>query len=231
MVRSSRDAGRTWTDATRLPDGILGPIKNKPVKLPDGTVIASSSTESTDRPSRWRVHFERSADDGRTWTKVVPPADAGAIDAIQPSILIHSGGRLQAVGRTRAERVFETWSTDGGKTWTPLALTALPNPSAGTDAVTLRDGRHLLVYNHTPRGRSPLNVAVSSDGKRWDAALVLEHEPGEYSYPAIIQSADGLVHITYTWKRQRIKHVVLDPASLKAEPMPGGIWPSETRRP
>ena len=106
-----------------------------------------------------------------------------------------------------------------------MSLTALPNPSSGTDAVTLRDGRHLLVYNHTPKGRSPLNVAVSRDGKAWEAALVLESEPGEYSYPAVIQTPDGRVHITYTWKRQRVKHVVVDPAQLKPVPMADGTWP------
>ena len=227
MIRSSRDSGRTWGDGTRLPDGILGPIKNKPVSLSDGAIVASSSTESHERPSKWRVHFERSVDGGRTWTMASPsrPTEGSEIDAIQPSILMHPGGRLEAVGRTRAEHVFETWSTDGGKTWTPIALTALPNPSSGIDAVTLRDGRHLIVYNHTTRGRSPLNVAISNDGRRWEAALVLESEPGEYSYPAVIQGADGLVHITYTWRRRRIKHVVIDPATLKAIPMPDGKWP------
>ena len=80
--------------------------------------------------------------------------------------------------------------------------------------MTLKDGRQLIVYNHTPKGRSPLNVAVSRDGKAWEAALVLESEPGEYSYPAVIQAADGRIHITYTWKRQRVKHVVVDPAKL-----------------
>jgi predicted neuraminidase len=121
--------------------------------------------------------------------------------------------------------VFETWSEDGGQSWTPVALTSLPNPSAGTDATTLRDGRHLIVYNHTEKGRSPLNVAVSRDGKAWDAALVLESEPGEYSYPAVIQASDGKVHITYTWKRQRVRHVVVDPARLTSVPMTGGAWP------
>jgi predicted neuraminidase len=81
--------------------------------------------------------------------------------------------------------------------------------------VTLRDGRHLIVYNHTAEGRTPLNVAVSREGTSWDPLLVLEREPGEYSYPAVIQTADGLVHVTYTWKRERIKHVIIDPASLK----------------
>jgi len=231
MVRSSRDGGRTWSDAKRLPSGILGPIKNKPVTLSDGAIVASSSTESVERPSKWRVHFERSADGGRTWTATSPLGSAGGreIDAIQPSVLFHPGGQLEAVGRTRAGRVFETWSTDGGRTWTPMTLSVLPNPSSGIDAVTLRDGRHLIVYNHTERGRSPLNVALSVDGKAWDAALVLESEAGEYSYPAVIQTSDGLVHVTYTWKRQRIKHVVIDPAALTPVPMPDGRWPKELR--
>ena len=227
MVRRSTDNGRTWSDAQRLPDGILGPVKNKPVRLPDGTIVSSSSTESEDQPSRWLVHFERSADAGASWTVSMPPpsADGSRIDAIQPSILVLPGGRLRALGRTRSGRVFETTSADGGRAWTPIALTALPNPSAGTDAVTLRDGRHLIVYNHTPKGRTPLNVSISRDGSGWEAALVLESDPGEYSYPAVIQASDGLVHITYTWKRQRIKHVVVDPARLTSAPMPDGKWP------
>jgi predicted neuraminidase len=217
MVRTSVDEGRTWSAARRLPDGILGPIKNKPVRLSDGTVIAPSSTETPETPSTWRIHFERTRDAGTTWSVTRPPAAAvgSAIEAIQPSILTHAGGRLQAVGRTRSGRVFETWSEDAGLTWTPVTLTDLPNPSAGTDAVTLKDGRHLLVYNHTPKGRTPLNVAVSRDGRTWQNAHVLESEPGEYSYPAVIQTADGLVHITYTWRRERIKHVVIDPATFK----------------
>jgi predicted neuraminidase len=228
MRRRSRDAGRTWSDAERLPDGILGPIKNKPVRLADGTVLSPTSTETPEKPSKWRVHFERSADGGQSWTVVRPPDQPGAppIDAIQPSILLHPNGRLQALGRSRSQRLFETWSEDGGKTWSAVALTALPNPSAGTDAVTLRDGRHLLVYNHTPKGRTPLNIAVSRDGKTWDAALVLENEPGEYSYPAVIQTSDGLVHVTYTWKRQRIRHAVVDPAKLQPVPLDDGNWPA-----
>jgi predicted neuraminidase len=237
MVRTSRDAGRTWSDARRLPGDVLGPIKNKPVRLSDGSILSGSSTESPTRPalavasagqpSTWRVHFERSVDAGATWTVVRPAAssDGREIDAIQPSILIHPGERLQALGRSRSGRVFETWSSDRGRTWTALALTALPNPNSGIDALTLRDGRHLIVYNHTREGRSPLNVALSRDGRTWDAALVLEHEPGEYSYPAVIQAADGRVHITYTWRRRRIKHVAIDPGKLTALPMADGTWP------
>jgi alpha-L-rhamnosidase len=115
-----------------------------------------------------------------------------------------------------------------------MGLTGLPNPSSGTDAVTLADGRQLLVYNHNPnyKGRSPLNVALSDDGKGWLAAAVLEDDPThpQYSYPAVIQTADGLVHITYTWRRERIKHVVLDPAKLKTEPIVEGQWPASIVR-
>jgi predicted neuraminidase len=220
VVRTSADEGRTWSNARRLPDGILGPVKNKPVRLPDGSIVSPSSTETPQTPSTWRVHFERTRDSGATWSVSRPPERAAGapIDAIQPSILMHADGRLQALGRTRSGRLFETWSADRGQTWMPVSLIDLPNPSAGTDAVTLTDGRHVLVYNHTAKGRTPLNVAITRDGQKWEAALVLESEPGEYSYPAIIQTADGLVHVTYTWRRQRIKHVVIDPAKLKIQP-------------
>jgi alpha-L-rhamnosidase len=177
--------------------------------------------------------MERTTDLGKTWTKVRPPAGEPPIDAIQPSVLVHEGGRLQALGRTRTGRIFETWSRDNGATWSPVTLTEMPNPNSGTDAVTLRDGRQLLVYNHNPmnKGRTPLNVAVSTDGKKWQAALVLEDSLiGQYSYPAVIQSSDGLVHITYTWRRERIKHVVLDPAKLKTiGEIVAGVWPAKAQ--
>jgi len=216
MAMTSRDGGKSWTDQRRLPNGVLGPIKNKPVRLADGTVVSGSSTESTGSPSVWRVHFERSEDKGRTWSIVKPAAatTGSEPDAIQPAILVHRDGRLQAVGRSRSQRIFETWSNDRGKTWTPLAFLSLPNPNSGLDAVTLRDGRHVIVYNHTTQGRTPLNLTVSRDGATWSAPVVLESEPGEYSYPAVIQTSDGMVHVTYTWKRERIKHVVIDPARL-----------------
>jgi predicted neuraminidase len=125
--------------------------------------------------------------------------------------------------------VFEITSADDGKTWGPMSLLSLPNPNAGTDAVTLADGRHLIVYNHTARGRSPLNVAISTNGRDWQAAAVLETQPGEYSYPAVIQSDDQLVHVTYTWKRQRIKHVVLDPKQFKSVPIVDSKWPDDVK--
>lgn len=220
MVKTSTDGGRTWSAAMRQPSPILGPIKNKPVILKDGSWLSASSTEGT--PSGWRSHFELSRDRGRTW-EFIGPIDKGpsGLEAIQGGILFHRDGRLQALLRTRNGVLAATWSGDDGRNWSPLAPGGLPNPNSGIDAITLKDGRHLLVYNHsappaeTPAigPRYPLNVALSSDGTDWRMVLTLEDAPlpNGYAYPAVIQASDGLVHITYTWNRERIKHVVIDP--------------------
>jgi len=221
MLITSTDHGKTWSEPKKLPDGIVGPIKNKPVRLANGDLLCPTSSEH----AGWRVHMERTADLGKTWSKTEPLNNGKAIAAIQPSILIHSDTRLQALGRSKQGRIWQSWSNDAGITWSPMTLIDLPNPNSGTDAVTLSDGRHLLVYNHISKGRSPLNVAISEDGKSWQAALILEDQAGEYSYPAVIQANNGSVHITYTWKRQRIKHVVLDPAKLKLVKIRDGKWP------
>jgi len=236
-LRTSADGGETWSAARRLPAGILGPIKNKPVESPAGDILCPASTETPEQPSRWSVHFERSSDQGASWEKIGPVNDGVAIQAIQPSILFLGGDRLLALGRSRQDRVFQIRSEDGGRTWGEMTLGSLPNNNSGTDAVTLADGSHLIVYNHvagTPGEwggrRTPLNLAASRDGSTWSAGLVLEDAPGEYSYPAIIQTGDGLVHITYTWNRRKVRHVVVDPTKLSLEPIVDGVWPAGKHR-
>jgi predicted neuraminidase len=162
--------------------------------------------------------MELSADRARTWTKTEPLNTGDQLGAIQPTVLPHVGGPVQILCRSRQGRIAESWSEDRGLTWGPLSLTDLPNPNSGIDAVVLADGRSLLVYNHATRGRALLNVALSTDGRTWHRVLDLEDQPGEYSYPAVIQAPDGLVHVTYTYRRQSIKHVVLDPKKLDSSP-------------
>ena len=229
MLTTSMDGGTTWSLPRRLPEGIDGPVKNKPIRLDNGDLLCGSSTEC----DGWKVHFERTSDAGLSWIRIGPINDGVEIGAIQPSILQHGPDRLQAIGRSRQGKLWECWSDDHGQTWGPMSLTDLPNPNAGADAVTLHDGRHILIYNHTirgddhPRAREMLNVAVSDDGSNWKAAAVLEREDeSEFSYPAVIQTTDGLVHVTYTWKRRRIRHVVLDPDRFILRHVHHGRWPN-----
>ena len=242
MVTTSADDGRTWSKPRRLPDGVLGPIKNKPVVLSNGAWLSGASSETSDN---WRVHFELSRDSGQTWERVGPVDKGAGFQAIQPTILTLPGGMIEALCRTQQGVIAMTWSADGGRTWTPLAATELPNPNSGFDAVRLVDGRLLLVYNHSAHfpnwsghgNRFPLDVAISADGIEWKHMFTLENGPSDlgtpiqtspptaaqeldafgdrgFSYPAVIQTSDGLVHITYTWNRRMIKHVVVDPRRL-----------------
>jgi len=221
MLMTSTDNGRTWSKPRRLPEGQVGPVRNKPVQWPDGSLLCGSSTE--DRG--WRVHLEWTPDLGTTWARTGPLNDGKTLGLIQPTILRWPSGRTQILCRSKQDRIYESWMGEQWRIWKPMTATSLPNPNSAIDAVMLKDGRALLVYNHTPKDRSPLNVVVSRDGQHWQAVAILENEPGEYSYPAVIQSRDGRVHITYTWKRQRIKHVVLDPARLQPRDILEGRWP------
>jgi predicted neuraminidase len=225
----STDNGKSWSEPTRFQDDIWGPIRNKAIRLSDGRLLCPSSTEN----NGWRVHMEWTYDLGETWSRTPALNNGDLLSAIQPTILIHPNEKLQMLCRTRTHRIFSAWSNDKGETWTKLEATDLPNNNSGIDAVTLQDGRHLLVYNHIDRSkfqgkRNLLHVAISDDGINWEAVGMLENDQDldhEYSYPAIIQSEDGLVHITYTWRRELIKHVVIDPDKINADPIENGIWP------
>lgn len=225
MVIESEDEGETWSAPRRLPEGIFGPIKNKPIELAEGFIVSPSSTE--DRG--WRVHVEVSRDGGETWRASDPLNDGRAVAAIQPSVLRRPDGTLSLLCRSRQGVIIASRSDGDPFLWSPVEATTLPNPDSGIDAVTLQDGRVLLVYNHSSMGRTPLNVAVSSDGETWQAAAVLENEPGEFSYPAVVQGDEGRVHIAYTWNRRRIRYVCLDSARLDPQPFSEGAWPQEER--
>jgi alpha-L-rhamnosidase len=228
-VARSKDGGRTWSDKEPLPEGFLGPIKNKP-ELVGNRLLCGSSTEN----NGWRFHMEiLDLSDGAWKTgkpvkelvwKYVPVESTTAtktddeqphpIDCIQPSILKLGDGRLQVLMRTHNAKLATSFSSDGGDTWTPVTLSEVENNQSGTDAVTLRNGRHALIYNNfetlpmTPKGvRTPVSIALSDDGITWRHVLTLEDSPiDQYSYPAIIEGRDGTLHVTYTWRRQRVAY-------------------------
>lgn len=215
-VIRSKDGGKTWSRREPLNENYLGPVKNKPI-LSKGRLIAPTSIEK----GGWRLYFEYSDDMGKTWKRTeYVTADEG-VKAIQPAIMKLKDGRLAAVARTRSEHVGITYSSDNGLTWSKLKLIDTPNNNSGLDAVTLKDGRHVMICNEkpVPKGikngkglRTPLSLMISEDGENWKHWITLEDSPvSQYSYPSIIQSADGNLHCIYTWRRQRIKHVEVKP--------------------
>jgi predicted neuraminidase len=210
MVRTSTDNGKTWTSTERLPEGISGPIKDKSIQLPDGTILSPSSIETRES---WKIHIEKSIDFGKTW-QFIPIDPETKFNVIQPTILIHSNNKLQILCRSKSNAIVQAFSEDNGNNWGALTKTELPNPNSGIDAVGLKNGWYLLVYNPTIQGpgdRAKLKVAISKDGIKWADAVILEsEEKGEFSYPAVIQTNDGKIHITYTYNRVNIKHVVLE---------------------
>ncbi|MCG8602851.1 MAG: exo-alpha-sialidase, partial [Verrucomicrobiales bacterium] len=225
-VMVSYDFGRSFRDRRRLPEGIDGPVRCKPYLLDDGSLLCPSSTEHDDD---WRFHFEiltdlQKPELGTSWKRV--ESETQPYQVIQPTLLTQSDGSLRALFRSKHEQIAESYSKDDGKTWSELQLIDLPNNNSGIESLTLDDGRHLLLYNHTGGRpdkkdgwgrRNVLNLAISEDGKTWkEVATVEKEEKGEFSYPAMIQTSDGLVHMTYTWKRQKVKHVVVDPDKLVA---------------
>lgn len=209
--RFSLDDGKTWSAVEHLPAGLYGPIRAKPLVLPGGVVVSGTSVESY---HAWAAWIERSTDHGRTFTRIGPialPLDAPPDQThglIQPSVVALSARHLRLFARSTRTigKICVADSFDAGLTWSAAHAIDLPNPNSGIDAVALRDGRVVLVYNHSASQRTPLNLAVSRDGEHFQPFLTLEDAPGEYSYPALIQSSSGALEVTYTWNRQKIKY-------------------------
>ena len=225
----STDEAHSWSQPDHLPAGLLGPIKDKPLVLDDGTIVSGTSIESY---SSWAVWIDRSTDNGKTWTKIGPitvpaqpqpskpnqPEQVSGI--IQPTIVPLGKKHLRLYARSTSDigRICIADSFDDGLTWTQARPTDLPNPNSGIDAVGLRDGRIVLIYNNSTTGRTPVNLAVSADGEHFKIFATLEDQPGEYSYPAIIQGKAGELDMTYTWNRKRIRFATIPLANVPGAP-------------
>jgi predicted neuraminidase len=213
-VRRSADSGKTWSKPEMLPAGFYGPVRAKPIRLANGTILAGTSVESY---RNWTPFVDRSTDDGRTWVRSSPFPVPEKMHQIQPTLFVTKDGGVVALMRSSNPRqVCRAESKDGGVTFSPAVPTELPNPSSGIDAVKTREGDVFLIYNPTALMRTPISLARSTDdGATWAKVADLETEPGEFSYPAMIQSARGTLEITYTWKRTHIKHVSVDPGKFR----------------
>ena len=199
----SDDKGKTWK--------MVGPLDAERSVLTANRAVSSPGASP-----------RAGSTDDQEAGEAVAGTDAKPIYAIQPSLLRHKDGRLQILCRTRNAQLATAWSSDNGDTWSKVSLSNLPSNNSGTDAVTLQDGRHVVIYNNfatlpgTPKGpRTPLGIAVSDDGVNWRHVLTLEDSPiSQYSYPSIIQGKDGKLHAIYTWRRQLIKYAEIDPSKF-----------------
>ena len=214
-VLVSNDGGETWQDRGELAAPFLGPVKNKPITLPEGDLLCPSSREQ----GGWRCHFEIVSADLRQFAEY-PVPDPLDLQAIQPTVYRRGDG-FEALVRTKRGVLGQTTSADG-RNWSPLEPTSLPNPNSGIDAASLPDGRVALAYNPvaTPPGRwggarTPIVLAVSGDDGEWRDVLALDDDAAapdggsaEFSYPAVI-CAGGHIHVVYTWHRRTIKHVAV----------------------
>lgn len=213
-ARTSADHGATWTKPEMLPAGFYGPVRAKPIQLSDGTILAGTSVESH---RCWTPFTDRSTDDGKTWLRSNAYPLPGKFGAIQPTLFAgQESNTVVSLMRSRDPRkVLRSVSTDGGKTFTPAEPTELFNPSAGIDAVRTATGNVFLIYNPTAVARTPISLARSADdGKSWTRVADLETEPGEYSYPAMVETSDGRLAITYTWRRTHIQFKIVDPKKV-----------------
>lgn len=211
-VAESRDGGTTWSRSRELVPGDKGgrgPVKNKPIVLSDGSWLAPASLE---KGGVWSVFIDRSADGGRAWKASAPPElDRSVIvgqGVIQPALWESAPGVVHMLMRSSCGFICRSDYSDGGRTWSPIRKTDLPNNNSGIDLAKGLDGRLILVCNPVSKDwgpRSPLSIFSSGDnGESWIRIHDLEVGDGEFSYPAVIPVGKGFAG-TYTWQRKRIE--------------------------
>ena len=166
-----------------------------------------------------------SDDDGTTWRPGLPIVGRGPI---QPALAVKKDGTIVAYMRDSGDapgRVHISTSSDNGESWTASVKTDIPN-EASVELCVLKDGRWVFAGNDINDGRYQFSFYISDDeGKSWKWKEKIEYDntkKGSFSYPCLIQTSDGLLHLSYSYSlgegKKTIKHVVIDPAKLTKNP-------------
>ncbi|MCL5006364.1 MAG: exo-alpha-sialidase [Acidobacteria bacterium] len=186
-------------------------LRPHPLILKDGTLLVPLGNENFGVAAMALTH-----NDGKTWVMSRPVPGIGIS---QPSVVQLPSGKLVAFFRDGSSdrRIKRSESDDGGLTWSEVRATGLPNPDSGIEALVLRDGHLLMIYNDQAKGRDRLAVSISTDaGKTWKWTRHLENSPGgRFDYPSVIQARDGSLHATYSYNVQTIKYVHFNEAWVR----------------
>jgi predicted neuraminidase len=184
--------------------------RTHPLQLPSGRILVPMYSDG------FSFGIMAISDDGGyTWNASEPIVGAGCI---QPSVVRKNDGTLVAYLRDNGpppKRVHISFSKDDGATWTQARDSDIPNPGTSLEAIRLRDGNWIMVYNDLEKGRYSLMAALSDDeGATWKWKRHLDGNPAttgrnQYHYPSVIQAKDGSIHITYSYfvpEGKSIKH-------------------------
>jgi predicted neuraminidase len=225
-LTTSTDQGRSWAPSRRL---TLSPffnlselVKNGPIALANGGWAVPMYHELVGQFPE--LLWLSATADGFADTK---SRIVGGRAGFQPAVTPLSKNRAVTFLRdtTPRKRITVSRTADYGRTWSSPEALDLPNPDSGLDALRLADGRLLLAFNDSRTGRENLRLAASTDdGCSWKrVATLAEESKTDFSYPFLIQTRDGNIHVVFTWKGKAIKHVVFNAAWLntKVEPSPG----------
>ena len=223
QAKVSRDGAKTWSDSFVVTEEPGTMVRGRPIVLDTGEILLPIYHETGHDPERVGAdstsRFLRYNPRTHEWmpSGVIRSANGN----IQPAVVQLSHERLLAYCRrgggyepTERGYIVRAESRDGGRTWSPGENTAFPNPNAAVDLLKLRDGHLLLVYNNSMVDRTPLTLALSTDGGRtWPYRRDLATGPFDYAYPFAIQSRDGSIHLVYTSHgRTIVEHAVFDEA-------------------
>ena len=211
--RISGDGGHSWDPPRTIQPEQGWLIRNQPLILRSGVILMPMYDERD-----WSSFVYLSDDGGASWEAHGDLRNDTGL--IQPAVVEVAPNRLLCVMRTggddRERTLWRSDSQDGGRTWSPPERMALPNPNAGAAMIRLRNGSLVLAFNNSREQRTPLSLALSTDdGATWPYVRDLESDEHEYSYPALIQTRDDDVQVTYTWRRTRIAHATVNESWIR----------------
>ncbi|MEV0996012.1 sialidase family protein [Nonomuraea sp. NPDC050202] len=227
-LKTSDDGGHTWSEPTVIRSEWGWMVGTNPIRMSNGEVLLPIYDEASSSSG-----FYVFSQDLSTWKAY--PEDTGAWirtpeGSIQPTVVEVEPGRLAAYMRTGDKAIYKSESTDFGRTWSAPVAEPIGNPNSRVAALKLDSGKLVLAYNPWVEHRSPMRLSLSPDkGRTWEHSVDVEAQSGpQFTYPVLTQSADGFIHLVYSYNRNNIRHVVFNEEYLRNAVGLLSNWPEHT---